>query len=430
MADVGFRVHGVERSSKILDCLSQGHAHFSEVGLNERLKARTRDGSFTFSSTVPPSGQCRVYIITVGTPLAKGAKVTDLCAISEVSTMVAGVLAAGDMVVLRSTVRIGVSRDVVRPILDIAGVPYDLAFCPERTLEGRALVELRTLPQIVGGLTETSCLRATQLFNFVTPTTIKVSSLETAEMVKLVNNTQRDLLFAFANEVAHFCDAAGVSAPEVIRAGNMGYPRGSMPLPGPVGGPCLEKDPYILAEGLEMRGGSAPIALIGRHINEDLPRAVAARVLTAVPSLADRASKISIMGLAFKGRPETSDLRGSPAYQLIDELRKVAPSATIYGYDPVVPAEDVKTMGIELAASPREAFAGASLVVFQNNHLSFERLPLPELTAQMAENSLVYDMWNQFDAEDAISGLGARYAGLGSWVLLKQKNSASTLATS
>jgi UDP-N-acetyl-D-mannosaminuronic acid dehydrogenase len=206
MADVGFRVHGVERSQEILSCLKQSRATFVETGLDERLAARIADGSFTFSETIPTGHISAVFIITVGTPLEKGQKSTDLASIRTVSDMVADALRPGDLVILRSTVRVGVSRDVVKPILDKAGVAFDLAFCPERTLEGSALRELRTLPQIVAGLDETSCLRATQLFNFLTPTTVMVHDLETAEMVKLINNTQRELLFAFANEVAHFCD--------------------------------------------------------------------------------------------------------------------------------------------------------------------------------------------------------------------------------
>jgi UDP-N-acetyl-D-mannosaminuronic acid dehydrogenase len=424
MADAGFRVHGVERSTHILDCIHRGEAHFTESGLNERLAARVADGSISVSETVPLDHSSRVYIITVGTPLAKGEKKTDLRAISEVARSVCAALSSNDMVILRSTVRIGVSRDVVRPILDEAAVPYHLAFCPERTLEGRALIELRTLPQIIGGLTEAACLRATQLFNFLTPTTVKVRDLETAEMIKLVNNTQRDLLFGFANEVAHFCDATGLSASEVIRAGNMGYPRGSMPMPGPVGGPCLEKDPYILAEGIEGRGGEAPIALTARRTNEALPRVVVDRLAAEMPELASKATKISIMGLAFKGRPETSDLRGSLAYSLIDELRRVAPKAAIFGYDPEVAAADIKSMGISVADTAAEAFEDAILVVFQNNHPKFERLPLQKLSLIMAPDSLIYDMWNQFDPEETFAGWNARYAGLGAWVLLDRASKA------
>ena len=420
MVDAGFRVYGVERSPDILAAIRLGHAHFKEAGLDERLAMRVRDGSLTVSDTVPADSDIRVYVITVGTPLTKSGKKTNLEAIETVARSVAAVLKPHDLVILRSTVRCGVSRDVVKPVLDEAGVEYDLAFCPERTLEGRALHELRSLPQIIGGLNDRSCLRATHLFNFMTPTTIKVRDLETAEMVKLVNNTQRDLLFGFANEVAHFCDAVGVSASEVIGAGNMGYARGLMPMPGPVGGPCLEKDPYILAEGLAMRGGEAPIALTGRRTNENLPAMVCARLVQHMPDLTTGSGKVAILGLAFKGRPETSDLRGSLAYNLIEELRKVAPNCRLVGYDPAVDADSVAAMGVEPAESVIAAFEDARLVIFQNNNPKFGAMSLDDLSEHMQPGALIYDMWNQFDFEILHLSNNVRYAGLGTWTLLSR----------
>ena len=143
---------------------------------------------------------------------------------------------------MRSTVKIGTTRNLVHPVLEASGKRFDLAFCPERTVEGQALEELRWLPQIVGGETLDVTVRAGQLFQFLTPTVVRVSSVETAEMVKLVDNSQRDVHFAYSNEVARVCDVIGISAAEVIQAGKRGYPRTNLPMPGPVGGPCLEKD--------------------------------------------------------------------------------------------------------------------------------------------------------------------------------------------
>ncbi len=137
------------------------------------------------------------------------------------------------------------------PILQEVGVPFEIAFCPERTIEGNALAELRRLPQIVGADKVETAMRATRLFMETTPTVVRVRSIEAAEMVKLIDNTSRDLIFAFSNEIAQACDAVGVSAIEVINAGKLGYPRTNLPLPGPVGGPCLTKDPYILAQSVE-----------------------------------------------------------------------------------------------------------------------------------------------------------------------------------
>lgn len=423
MAEVGFKVHGVEVNAETLASIKDGRAPFMESGLDQRLAQQVEAGMITASQTWPAAGVCNVYMVTVGTPLADGKKVTNLDSIRAVTHRLALNIRPGNLVVLRSTVRVGVSRAIVKAALDETGVPYDLAFCPERTLEGKALQELRTLPQIVGGVNHTSAVRAAQLFNYLTPTTIRVSDLETAEMIKLINNTQRDLMFAFANEVADICDAIGVSAPEVIEAGNMGYPRGGMPLPGPVGGPCLEKDPYILAEGVSGLEADVRLSMLGRQVNEALPRKAAGRlaeeVLSRIPR--EKVLKGAIMGLAFKGRPETSDLRGTLAIPLIAELRGLFPEAQIYAYDPSVPMDDARALGIEPCATPSEAFRNAAFVIYQNNNAHFSRLNLGALSRHMQKDGVIYDMWNQYLDERSQLRPDVAYFGLGTRTLATQR---------
>ena len=139
----------------------------------------------------------------------------------------------GALVILRSTVKIGTTRDVVSPVLAASGKTFDIAMCPERTLEGKALQELRELPQIVGADDPAVADRAAAVFRRLTSSIVLVSDIETAEIIKLVSNTFRDVQFAFANEVARVCDAFGVSAHEVISAGKLGYNRTEHPAAGP-----------------------------------------------------------------------------------------------------------------------------------------------------------------------------------------------------
>lgn len=394
MADAGFRVHGVERDRHVLACLAEKRAHFSEVGLDGRLALQIEKGRLTFSETLENNNPSTVYIVTVGTPVGDD-KRTKFDAIRAVIEVIGERLNDDDLIVLRSTVRVGTTRDVVAPLLNQAGKRYDLAFCPERTLEGRALLELRTLPQVVGGMTNHATFRASQLFSFLTPSIIRVSSTETAEMVKLINNTQRDYIFAFANEVAEMCDAIGVSAQEVIASGNLGYARANLPLPGTVGGPCLEKDPWILAEGLEQRGYTPKLALAGRQFNEAMPRRTADQLGHAFQELGTYPQKIAVLGAAFKGRPETDDTRGSLFEPIVAALRDRFPDAEIVGWDPIVSAAALTQLGVEAATSVEAAFTGASLVVMQNNHEAFARLPLAGLSVVMRAPAIIHDIWNQ-----------------------------------
>lgn len=394
LADAGFRVRGVERDRRVLACLAEGRAHFSEVGLNARLALQIEKGRLTFSESLAEDSASTVYIVTVGTPVGED-KRTKFDAIRAVMDAICDRLRDDDLVVLRSTVRVGTTRDVVAPMLDRTGRRYDLAFCPERTLEGRALLELRTLPQVVGGMTDRATFRAAQMFSFLTPSIVRVSSTEAAEMVKLINNTQRDYIFAFANEVAEMCDAVGVSAHEVISGGNLGYARANLPLPGPVGGPCLEKDPWILAEGLEQRGYRPGLSLAGRQFNEAMPERTADQLACAFGALGRAPDRIAVLGAAFKGRPETDDTRGSLFGPVVAALRGRFPEVSVVGWDPIVTPTAVAALGVEAAESVEDAFTGASLVVLQNNHEAFARLPLARLSGLMRAPGIIHDLWNQ-----------------------------------
>ncbi|MFN6984313.1 MAG: nucleotide sugar dehydrogenase [Rhizobium oryzihabitans] len=417
MAEAGFRVHGVEINPTVLSALSTHRAHFSEYGLNDRLATQMQKGRFTASKSIDDAPSASVFIVTVGTPVGPD-KRTKFDALHAVSNEIAQAMPDGALVVLRSTVRVGTTSEIVRPILAATGKAFDLAFCPERTLEGKALAELATLPQVIGGIDDHSTFRAAQLFTFLTPTIIRVRNAETAEMVKLVNNTQRDLMFAFANEIAGVCDALSISAHEVIASGNIGYPRSSMPMPfpGPVGGPCLEKDPYILAEGVERYDFRPGIALTARNWNEGLPERSVAQLCTKLREAGgDLPRRVAILGLAFKGRPETDDLRGTMAIPLIDALRAAIPNVIIIGWDAMVDRMTTETLGIEAADTPLEAARDAGLVLFQNNHPALEKLNLAALAREMTAPGIIYDFWNQHGQMDSFDlAPGICYAALGS----------------
>jgi nucleotide sugar dehydrogenase len=289
-------------------------------------------------------------------------------------------------------------------------------FCPERTLEGQALRELRELPQIVGGHDRDSRIRAAQVFQFMTPTVVQVSSLETAELIKLVDNSQRDVQFGLSNEVARIADAIGVSAVEVIRAGKLGYPRTNLPMPGPVGGPCLAKDSYILANGLKSLGISPEIIMAARTTNERQPQEIIGQLkqFCAGQAKLPSAPNISVAGVAFKGRPETDDLRGTMATPILAALRQHFPDGRFRGFDAVVEPGTIRdTFGLDPVASLDELFHGSHLVVIANNHPCFELMPMSALAETMARPGVIFDFWNNFGAANVELPEGVIYTGLG-----------------
>jgi nucleotide sugar dehydrogenase len=407
LAGIGFHVDGVELRGEVVEELRRGRAHFFEPGLNDRLKRLIASGQLTVTQSIPADTSATVYVVTVGTPLGADGQVrTDM--ITASCRAIAGQMKAGDMVIPRS---------VVMPILDAAGVAYDIAFCPERTVEGQALAELRTLPQVIGAASTGASVRAGRLFNALTPTIVRVPSIEVAEMIKLVDNTYRDITFAFANEVARMCDAVGVSAHDVIVAGKLGYPRTSVPLPGLVGGPCLDKDTHILAQSVQAAGITPDIALTARLLNERQPADIARRLCRFVESAVTdwpAAPQIAVLGLAFKGRPVTDDLRGTMAKPLLAELRRCFPRARLRGWDAVVKPHIISaTLKIDATPDLGAAVAGANLVVIANNHPSFQDMLLDEMAEELARPALIYDLWNHFAARDRRLPRGVAYIALG-----------------
>ena len=416
MAASGFRVHGVDIREDIIAALENGKAHFWEDGLQERLSLVLARKTFTFSRRMPDSLASTVFIITVGTPLGADRKAR-IDMIANATREIASVMPANALVILRSTVRIGTARSVISPILADTGKPFEIAVCPERTLEGRALKELHELPQVIGADAPEAAHRASQLFSCLTPTTVRVNRLESAEVIKLVDNTYRDVFFAFANEVARLCDAVGISANDVIDAGKLGYVRTNVALPGPVGGPCLEKDPHILIESARMFGLDLDMAIAGRRVNERLPSESAAFIgtLARLSSALPRHPHIALLGIAFKGRPATNDLRGTMAVPILRELRTEFPGAQFRAYDPVVAPDEIwKVLNVPSVPSLQDAFVGANIVCILNNHHEFTTMPISLLAKQMGTPGIIYDFWNLFTRKELDMRGDLRYVAIGS----------------
>lgn len=414
MADVGFHVHGLEKRDDVLKGLKKAKAHFWEQGLDPKLARVIEQGRFSTSRELDPSVKASVYIITVGTPLGEDGHAR-LDMVQAATRQVAEHMDDGALVILRSTVKLGTGRNVVRPILEATGKSFHLAACPERTLEGRALIELFELPQIIGADDRETALRAAQIFQFLTPTIVRVNRLETGELIKLVDNTYRDVTFAFANEVARIAEAVGIDAQEVIRSGKLAYPRTNVAWPGPVGGPCLEKDPHILTESARSYGIELDITPAGRRINERLPAEAADTIAQFYNGRlgASQMPRIAMMGWAFKGEPATDDLRGTMALPIRTEIERVFPGAAIIAYDSVVPKYELEKLGLETTDTIEDAFSGADIVILMNNHRDLRSMPIESYMALTRRPAVVFDFWNSFSNVDLNIPERTAYLGLG-----------------
>jgi UDP-N-acetyl-D-mannosaminuronic acid dehydrogenase len=416
LAEAGNTVIGIEKRADLVEMTNGGEPHFTETGLPDALAGVTRSKKLVAAERFDDSFSCETYIITVGTPLSPdGVARVDM--IEAAARDIATNMRDGALVILRSTVKVGTTRNVVAPILAASGKKFDIAMCPERTLEGKALQELRELPQIIGADDPAVADRAAALFRRLTISIVQVADIETAEIIKLVSNTFRDVQFAFANEVARVCDAFGVSAHEVISAGKLGYNRTNIPLPGLVGGPCLEKDPHILMESARTRGIEMEITSAGRLVNERQPEETVQFISSEISRrglAADGPLKINLLGMAFKGMPETSDLRGSMSIRVLDALKKAHPNAEIGLFDPVTSTEVLASEFPDETVFSRfgDAVSGASVVVIANNHPSLGTIGPRTIFEFISPNGFVFDYWNHFSHLPA-SELGDSYFAVG-----------------
>lgn len=414
LAEAGMKVLGVERRADVVELTNAGQPHFSELGLQEALTRVAASGQFVATTAFDDSSSCSTYIITVGTPLSSDG-VARLDMIEAATREVAANMPDGALIILRSTVKIGTTREVVSPILRASGKSFDIAMCPERTLEGKALQELRELPQIVGADSQIVADRAAAVFRRLTSSIVEVSSPETAEIVKLIDNTYRDVQFAFANEVARLCDAFGVRAHEVISSGKLGYSRTNVALPGLVGGPCLEKDPHILLQSAQSRGIDLEITRSGRLVNERQPAETVAFVSREIERRdLPTPLTIRVLGMAFKGIPATDDLRGSMSMKIVDAIKSAHPEAQLGLYDPVIEPDELGKAfpDEEVFSRLGDAVSGASVVIIANNHPALGGISPRTMSEFTAPNGFVYDYWNHFSHLPATE-LGDSYFGVG-----------------
>jgi UDP-N-acetyl-D-mannosaminuronic acid dehydrogenase len=410
LARKGLTVWGADTSPDVVASLRAGRPHLFEPGVEEGLSAFLGE-RLHVAEALPPSA-VDAAIICVSTPVDGATGEPALQNLRAAARHVAERCAPDTLVVVRSTVPVGATRAVVLPELAARWPAPRLAFAPERTIQGQALRELEELPQVVGGLDAASREAARALFARVTARTVPVSSLEAAELVKLVNNSHTDLIYAYGNEVALVAERWGLDPLELIRAANADYPRPDLAKPGFVGGGCLSKDPYLLLASARQQGHEPWLVARSRALNEALPGHVARRFLALLRETRGTlaSARVLLLGFAYKGWPPTDDMRGAPVLPMLDVLR--AEGVTLWGHDFLVAPEVLTRLGVT-PCEPADGFAGADGVLVVTNHPEYAKLDLPPLLGALRKPALVYDCWRILD-EDAVRGAGGvRYAGIG-----------------
>lgn len=339
-ARAGMTVGVYDIAEAKLDEIARGRMPFREAGAEAVLRDVLARGRLTLSSDPSMLRDADVVIIVIGTPIDEFMNPSRAVFDSVVDEL-APHLREGALVVLRSTVYPGTTEYVSRRLAALRpGV--DVICCPERIVEGQALDELPTLPQIVGADDDRSAERGEQLFRRLGPTTIRVTTKE-AEVAKLLTNTWRYMKFAVANQFFMIAHSAGLDYERILYAIRHQYPRArDLPGPGFSAGPCLLKDTMQLAA---FTSDHFPLGLSAMQINEGLPAYVVSAVESRYGPL--RGRTVGILGMAFK--PESDDIRASLSYK----LRKLLlwAGATVIATDPYVEDPALKSLDEVVALS-------------------------------------------------------------------------------
>ncbi|WP_114521154.1 UDP-N-acetyl-D-mannosamine dehydrogenase [Altererythrobacter sp. ZODW24] len=315
IARAGVRVHGVDVTQSVVDTINRGEIHIEEADLDGLVHAAVKRGLLTATTQVRPAD---VFVIAVPTPFEKdGNHTPDDSYVLSAATEVAGVLKAGDTIILESTSPVGTTekmRDLIaglRPDLKMPGIAGEtpdvsIAYCPERVLPGHIIEELTNNDRSIGGITPRCARKALAFYKRFVRGTCVVTDARSAEMTKLVENAYRDTNIAFANELSMIADETGLDVWEVIKLANR-HPRVNILQPGPgVGGHCIAVDPWFIVHGAPE---TSRMIRTAREVNDAKMHHVIARAIELVEN--NPGVPVACLGLAFKANID--DFRESPA---------------------------------------------------------------------------------------------------------------------
>ena len=372
-AESGATVIGVDLDARRVAAVRAGESFIEDVPA-ERLARLVRAGRLSASDDVGVLKDADAIVICVPTPLGKS-KEPDISFIVAAADAVARVIRRGHLVVLESTTYPGTTREILLPRFQagglVAGRDVFIAFSPERIDPGNRRWTLRDIPKVVGGVTDACRDLASTLYARVTREVVPVSCPETAEMVKLFENTFRSVNIALVNEFAIMCRRLDLSVWEVVAAAAT-KPFGFMAFyPGPgLGGHCLPSDPHYLSWKVRLEGYEPRFITFADEINRRMPAYVVQLVADALNdrSRALRGARILVLGVAYKAG--VGDVRDSPALEIIEGL--LAKGALVAYHDPYVPAVTVGAVPLESLPWADAGLASRDVVLILTAHAGYD----------------------------------------------------------
>ncbi|MCK4520282.1 nucleotide sugar dehydrogenase [Candidatus Parcubacteria bacterium] len=349
LAKAGYKVIGVDSNKNKIDDLIKRKFPFQEAGFPKLFKEAIKNLSF---SLVPEKAD--VFIISVPTPITKNRK-PDLRFVKQAAEDINKILNDKNLIIIESTIPPGTAKEIVLPIFKKRHKNYRiyLSHAPERAIPGKTLKEMVEDDRVIGGIDKKSSNLTKEIYSSFVKGKIYLTDTTTAEFVKIIENTYRDVNIAFANELAKLCDKIKINVWEAIKLANL-HPRVNINLPGPgVGGHCLAIDPWFLVRKDD--NGTQAIKL-ARTINDSMPDYVINLISKTVKNI--KKPTITILGAAYKANID--DWRETPALKIIKLAKKKGWQVKIH--DPYIKNFPYKLLNI------KEALKNSDCAVLVTNH--------------------------------------------------------------
>ena len=377
-ANHGHQVHGVDVNEKAISMIQNKQLHIEENGLQERLNSAIDAGTLTVS-TKPIKAD--VFIIAVPSPI-KADKTADLEYVRQATASTVPFLEQGNLVILESTVPPRTVEDVMMPELIKSnleiGTELFVSHSPERVIPGKVFQELVSNDRIIGGINEESARQTTILYKSFVEGNMHETDATTAELVKVMENTYRDVNIAFANELAKIAQNIGVNVWEAIKLANF-HPRVNIHFPGPgVGGHCIAVDPWFL---VELDPEQAKMIHLARQTNDGMPSYTAQLTADILNAKGIEDPKIAVLGLAFKGNID--DMRESPSVEVVEQL--IDRKMNLMAFDPHIKTNNLS----EQTQEQNLALSGASAILILTDHQAFKDLNPNDIKSQMKTHVII-----------------------------------------
>lgn len=408
-ADSGLNVIGIDINEELVAQIKNKELPFYEPGMKELLDKHLGKNFIPTTKITKDVKDSDYFVIAIGTKFNRYPEKGSLTNLYKVVDRIIEIGVKNKTLIFRVTLPIG-TTDKIKERIEKEGLKegkdFYMAFVPERLMEGKAISEEKNLPKVIGCYNDASFEKVKKFFEQVGGEIVRVPNPKTAEFIKLVDNSWRNMRFAFANEVAFLSDANGVNVMDVLKGANKGYERNGIPMPGPVSGYCLGKDPYLLEMAFEkvITRGFNSVWFYARRANDWLCKKIVKEV---------KGPNVLVAGLTFK--QDIDDFRNGHPTDIIELL--LNEDFNVIVNDPYLDKHTYTRLPKHIDKNVEkekleDAFSKADTIIFATAHKEYRNLDISKILKNTKKGVKIIDLWNIFEGKLENKD-GIEYIGLG-----------------